>query len=319
MADSDKLSKEDLRALARELDSTGNREVVEPEPKALEAPEGDMDSAPEVHLSQEEAEKEYLKQHPDEAEKLKLEDKPAESSDTIDDVEEEPKSKERKDKERLDKNWKRMQEREKAARDLMDEAIREKAELAKKERQVLVKTKPADLMEAKATNPDGSQGYTVKQYQDAAKALREEGNVELALEAETKARETYTEAFKKIWMANLETLTEDYPDLSDNKKPLTMKCNEILNSLPFLKTLPDGCVYALRIAQGDTSKSMISELKAENTKLKKEVEKLNYSTRLTGSGPAHYSGGDKEFESMSKKDQKAHLRHLAHQADMGRG
>lgn len=316
MADSDKLSKEDLRALARELDSTGNREVVEPEPKALEAPEGDMDSAPEVHLSQEEAEKEYKKQHPEET---KLEDdKVAESSDTIDDVEEEPKSKEQKDKDRLDKNWKRMQEREKAARDLMDEAIKEKAELAKKERQVLVKTKPADLMDARSTNPDGSQGYSVSQYQNAAKALREEGNVELALEAEGKARDTYTEAFKKIWMANLETLIEDHPELSDNKKPLTMKCNEILNSLPFLKTLPDGCVYALRIAQGDTSKSMISELKAENTKLKKEVEKLNYSTRLTGSGPAHYSGGDKEFESMSKKDQKAHLRHLAHQADMGR-
>ena len=111
---------------------------------------------------------------------------------------------------------------------------------------------------------------------------------------------------------------EENPDLSDTKKPLTIKCNDILNKLPFLKTLPDGCVYALRIAQGDTSKSMISELKAENEKLKKEVGKLNYATRLTGSGPAHYSGGDKEFEGMSKAERKAHLRHLAHQADMGR-
>jgi hypothetical protein len=317
MADSDKLSKEDLRALARELDSTGNRDVVEPEPKALEAPEGDMDSTPEVHLSQEEAEKEYLKQHPAEAEKLKLEDKTAESSDTIDDVEE-PKSKEQKDKDRLDKNWKRMQEREAAARALMDEAIQAKAELAKKERAQLVKTKPADLMDARAENPDGSQGYSVRQYQDAAKALREEGNIELALEAEGKARDTYTNAFKKIWLANLETLAEEEPDLTDSKKPISIKCNQILDAMPFLKTLPDGCKYAYRIAQGDSSKSMISELKAENQKLKKEVEKLNYSTRLTGSGPAHYSGGDKEFDSMSKKDQKAHLRHMAHQADMGR-
>jgi hypothetical protein len=316
MADSDKLSKEDLRALARELDSTGNREVVEPEPKALEAPEGDMASTPDVHLSQEEAEKEYKKQHPEEA---KLEDdKAAESSDTIDEEDVEPKSKEQKDKDRLDKNWKRMQEREAAARALMDEAIKEKAELAKKERAQLVKQKPADLMDAKSEPTDGSKSYSVREYQNAAQALREEGNIELALEAEGKARETYTNAFKKIWMANLETLTETEPDLTDSNKPISKKCNEILNALPFLKTLPDGCVYAYRIAQGDTSKSMISELKAENTKLKKEVEKLNYSTRLTGSGPAHYSGGDKEFESMSKKDQKAHLRHLAHQADMGR-
>jgi hypothetical protein len=202
----------------------------------------------------------------------------------------------------------------------MDEAIKEKAELAKKEREVIVKRggKPEDLMEEKESLPDGSKGYSVKQYADAAKALREEGNIDLATQAETKARDLYTQAFKKIWDANLEVLTEENPDLSDNKKPLTIKCNEILNKLPFLKTLPDGCVYALRIAQGDNSKSMISELKAENEKLKKEVGKLNYATRLTGSGPAHYSGGDKEFESMSKTERKAHLGHLAHQADMGR-
>ena len=122
MADSDKLSKDDLRALARELDSTGNREV-EPEPEALEAPEGDMSSAPDAHLSQEEAEKEYKKQHPEEAKKLD-EEKAAESSDTIDEVDGEPKPKDQKDKDRLDKNWKKMQEREAAARALMDEAIR---------------------------------------------------------------------------------------------------------------------------------------------------------------------------------------------------
>lgn len=318
MADSDKLSKEDLRALAAELDSTGDR-MVEPEPEALEAPEGDMSSTPDEHLSQEEAEKEYLKQHPAEADKLKSdEDKTAKSSDTIDDVEE-PKSKDQKDKDRFDKNWKKMQEREAAARALMDEAIAEKAELAKKERQALIKAgrQPQDLMEERATLPNGDKGYSVKQYADAAKSLREEGNIELAVEAETKAKELYTSAFKRIWDANLEVLTEENPDLSDNKKPLTVKCNEVLNKLPFLKTLPDGCVYALRIAQGDNSKSMISELKAENEKLKKEVGKLNYATRLTGSGPAHYSGGDKEFESMSSKERRAHLRHLAHRADMG--
>jgi hypothetical protein len=315
MADSDKLSKEDLRALARELDSSGNR-TVEPEPEALEAPpEGDMSDTPSAHLSQEEAEKEYKKQHPDE---VKLdEDKPAESSDTIDDSEE-PKSKESKDKDRLDKNWKKMQEREAAAKALMDEAIREKAELAKKERKQLVKTAPADLMDAVEDKPDGEKGYSVRQCQNAAKNLREEGNIDLALEAEGKAREIYTTAFKKIWMANLETLAEENPDITDSKKLISIKCNDILDKMPFLRTIPDGCVYALRIAQGDMSKSMISELKAENEKLKKEVGKLNYATRLTGSGPAYYSGGDKDFDSMSKKEKKAHLRHLAYVADTER-
>jgi hypothetical protein len=311
MADSDKLSKEDLRALARELDTSGNRDVA-PEPEALEAP--DEASTPDVHLSQEEAEKEYIKQHPEETPKDDV--KAAESSETTD-VADKAKSKEERDKERLDRNWKKMQEREAAAKALMDEAVLRQAELAKKEREQLIKSKPTDLMEEKETLPDGSKGYSVKQYQEASKQLREEGNVELAIEAEQKARMLYTDAFKRIWHANLEKLAEENPDLTDSRKPISKKCNEILEALPILKTLPDGCTYAYRIAQGDTSKSMISELKAENAKLKKEVDSLHRATRLTGAGPAHYSGGEKKIEDMSKTERKSYLRYLAEQADMG--
>jgi hypothetical protein len=307
MADSDKLSKEDLRALAAELDSTGNREVPS-EPEAIEAP--DEASTPDVHLSQEEAAKEYAKQHPEESE----DDKAAESSDTSD----VKLSKDEKDRERLDRNWKKMQEREAAAKALMDEAVQRQAELAKKEREQIVKAKPPDLMDERETLPNGDKGYSVRQFADAAKQLKEEGNVELAMQAEAKARELYTTAFTRIWQANLETIAETDPDITDSKKPISIKCNEILNALPFLKSLPDGCRYAYRIAQGDTSKSLISELKAENSKLKQEVDKLNKATRLTGSGPAHYTGGEKRPEDMTKAERRQYLRYLAHEADLGR-
>lgn len=309
MAESDKLSKEDLRALARELDTSGNREVAS-EPEALEAP--DETSSPDVHLSQDEAEKEYIRQHPEEVPKDEV--KPAESSDTTD-VDVKPKS--QKDQERFDRNWKKMQEREAAAKALMDEAVREKHEIAKQRRDEIVKQKPPDLMDERELLPNGERGYSVRQYVEAAKALKEEGNVELAMEAEQKARALYTDGFTKIWRANLEKLAEDNPDLNDNTKPISKKCNEILNALPLLKTLPDGCNYAYRIAQGDTSKSMISELKAENAKLKKEVDSLHRATRLTGAGPAHYSGGEKKPEDMTKQERKSYLRYLAEQADMG--
>ena len=309
MAESDKLSKEDLRALARELDTSGNREVAS-EPEALEAP--DETSSPDVHLSQDEAEKEYIRQHPEEVPKDEV--KPAESSDTTD-VDVKPKS--QKDQERFDRNWKKMQEREAAAKALMDEAVREKHEIAKQRRDEIVKQKPPDLMDERELLPNGERGYSVRQYVEAAKALKEEGNVELAMEAEQKARALYTDGFTKIWRANLEKLAEDNPDLNDNTKPISKKCNEILNALPLLKTLPDGCNYAYRIAQGDTSKSMISELKAENAKLKKEVDSLHRATRLTGAGPAHYSGGEKKPEDMTKQERRSYLRYLAEQADMG--
>jgi hypothetical protein len=310
MAESDKLSREDLRALARELDTSGNREAAVPEPEALEAPPSDETSTPDVHLSQEEAQREYEKQHPEEAlDKQQA----AESSDTSD----VKLSKDDRDKERLDRNWKKMQEREAAAKALMDEAIREKAELAKQKRDEIVKSKPPDLMEEKEILENGEKGYSVKQYQDAAKQAREEGNLDIATQAEAKAREIYTNAFRRIWDANLEKLAEEEPDLTDSRKPISIKCNEILNALPVLKTFPDGCKYAYRIAMGDNSKSLISELKAENQKLKKEVDSLHRATRLTGSGPAHYSGGDKKPEDMSKTERRQFLRHLAAQADMG--
>jgi len=312
MAESDKLSKEDLRALARELDTSGNR-LVSPEPEALEAPESDEPSTPDVHLSQDEAEKEYLKQHP---EATKDAVKAAESSDTTD-VDVKPQSRDEKDKDRFDRNWKKMQEREAAAKALMDEAVREKAELARQRRDEIVKRPTHDLMEERETLDNGEKGYSVKQYANAAKAAREEGNIEVAVEAEQKARALYTDAFTKIWRANIDKLAETEPDITDSNKPITKKCNEILNALPILKTLPDGCAYAYRIAQGDTSKSMISELKAENAKLKKEVDQLHRATRLTGSGPAYYSGGEKKMEDMDRKEQKKYLRYLAEQADMG--
>jgi hypothetical protein len=113
MAESDKLSKEDLRALAAELDTSGNR-AVEPEAQDAEPPQGDMalEDTSQRHLSQEEAEKEYEKQHPKETEDDK---KAADSSDTIDVEAEVKQPKDQKDQDRFDRNWKKMQEREKAA------------------------------------------------------------------------------------------------------------------------------------------------------------------------------------------------------------
>jgi hypothetical protein len=97
---------------------------------------------------------------------------------------------------------------------------------------------------------------------------------------------------------------------------LTQAADKVLNTLPFLKTLPDGCKYAVRIAMGDTSSSMVSELKAENKKLKAEVEKLNHATRLSGSLPSRLPSG-KTFDDLSAKERLNHLRGLAEAADRG--
>ena len=118
-------------------------------------------------------------------------------------------------------------------------------------------------------------------------------------------------------MANLEELQEEYPDLSDAKKPLTIAANKVLEALPFLRSVPDGCKYAVRIAQGDTSASMISELKAENKKLKKELDRLDKSTRLSGSGPSRLPIGDRDIGDLPRKEGRKALRAMAEAADRG--
>ena len=294
MAAESPLTIEDLRALAKKVDAGQAVEVESEAPDVAET-----DDSPEVESSPTKEKAEPTQDETEKSAQADEEDEDAESSDTT----EEPElTKEQKEAERYDRSWKKLQQ-EKAAL----EVERKKVEEEKK----ALAPKPKDLRDE--TDPDG---YSVKDYEYAVKKFKEEGNDELAAEADQKARGLYYQAFQREWRGNMNELIEQHPDLSDSRKPFTIACDQVLNQLPFLKSMPDGCKYAVRIALGESGSSMVSELKAENRKLKQEVERLNKATRLSGSLPSRMPTG-KTFDDMSDKERLDHLRDLAEAADRG--
>lgn len=207
-----------------------------------------------------------------------------------------------KDRERQDRSWKKLEE-EKA------ELRRQQKEFQEKERRTV------DIRDEKDAD-----NCSVKDYENAAKYFHEEGNEEFAKQAEDKAKALFVSILQKRWSDNFAELVEAEPTLSDTKSPLYVAASKVLQSLPFLNSMPDGCVYAVRIAQGDVSKSLISELKAENEKIKKELDRLNKATRVGSGGPGKMPSADnsgKSFDDLPSKDRLAILRRKAERADMG--
>lgn len=299
MAEGD-LTKAELQKLAAELDATGKVEV-ESESMTQDEIEAKAQAQESEPSPDKETSKEAEKQdEPETREEPEVEEKVPSSE--ISDERTKKADREEKDRDRLDRNWKKMQERQ-------AELDRREQELKAHEQKAY---KKPDLMQER-----GPQGYSVQEYQQAAAKWREEGETDLAQKAEEEARKLYFTGFQKAWAANMEDLIEEVPDLSDSRKPISIASTKVLEKLPFLRQLPDGCRYALRIAQGDVSNSLISELRAENKKLKSEVEKLAKSTRISGSGPSRMRTGEKPFMEMSREERKAQMRELSEMADRG--
>lgn len=315
MAESE-LTREDLRRLSAELDSTG--QVTLPEPKSDDATDQDVDDAGEdSSASQEELESKFKRERKEKGEKSKVDDDEDEEPDSDSEDEEEEKSSESsaesrkiKDKERQDRSWKKLEEEKRALRE-----EKEKFEAERKNGSAGVKRIRTvdDVREVK----DGN-GYSVADYEYAAKRYEDDGESEKAEKLKAAAQELFVKTFSAEWTRNTNELIEEHPELSDSRKPLTQAVNKCLESLPFLKMVPDGIRYAVRIALGDSSSEMLSELQTENRKLKKQLERASRRTRLVGSGPSR--GGETTFEgqdvlSLPKDRRKAYLRELAAQAD----
>jgi hypothetical protein len=291
MVEAKELGIDDLRSLAKRVDAGESVEVPETPPDVREPSDSSPEEVPEKTPSQDEIEKALGEGEPEE--------EPT-SSDTTPEKRAEP-TKEEKEQKRYDRSWKKLQEEK-------EEVARQKAELAK---EMAKQAKTRDLKDEQDDD-----GYSVKDYEYAKKKFDEDGNDELSREAESKAKALYYQAFQKAWKVNMDEMIDQYPDLSDSRKPFTITCDKVLKTLPFLQTIPDGCKYAVRIALGDTSSGMVSELQAENKKLKQEVDKLSKATRLSGSLPSRLPQG-KTFNDLPPKERLEHLRELAEAADRG--
>ena len=317
----EELTRADLRRLAGELDSTGKVDIESKAPETEDV-DSDVDEAEDSSPSQEELEAKFKRERKEKGEK---DDDDSDESDSDDEQEDEEESsessaekklldKKQKDKERFEKNWKGLNERSEALK-------RKEAELAEKEKQLASGNGAAikrirtmeDVREAKDKD-----GFSVADYEYAAKKFEEDGEPEKAETLKKQGQQLFVKIFTDEWTRNTNEMIEEHPELSDSKKPLTQAVNKCLEALPFLKMVPDGIRYAVRISLGDSSAALLSELKSENRKLKKQLEKASRRTRLVGSGPSRgetipFDGQD--VLSLPKDQRKRYLRELAAAAD----
>lgn len=301
-----------------EMDNTGQVTLPEPKPQTKE-PDDDVDAEEDSSTSQEELETKYKEQRKEKGEKEDSEKEDSEETDSEQEDEEEEKSsdttaaeqKKAKDKERFERNWKGLNERSEALR-------RKEEELAKREKElnngaVIKRIKTVDdVREAKDKD-----GFSVADYEYAAKKYEEEGEPEKAESLKKSAQQLFVKIFSEEWSRNTNEMIDEHPELSDARKPLTKAVNQCLEQLPFLKMVPDGIRYAVRIALGDSSAAMLSELRSENRKLQKQLEKHSRKTRLVGSGPSRadlvFDGTD--VMTLPREKRKGYLRQLAAEAD----
>jgi hypothetical protein len=286
------LGPEDFEKLAAELDSKGSVEIPEPSAKSEggEPPESE---------SRDDAE-EVKPRDSSEGEQPEEEKVPERKPETR---EESEYSKAQKDRERLDRNWEKQQQLADQVRRDREQFEREKAEWQKQREP----GKPP-------VSDKDEKGYSAEDYERAVDEFLLDGNKDLAAEARERAKALRIQTHQRLWMEHLETVKKENPGIDKEDHPLHKVALQVLKDIPILNMAPDGAKVAVRIAKAEASTSLLSDLRAENTKLKNEIKRLNESLEIGGSGPMRMPS-DKAFEEMTPKEQERELIRMAEEAD----
>ena len=223
----------------------------------------------------------------------------------------EKKSKYAKNRDRLNKTWaeaNEVKEQNKRDREAVEQA---KAELAQQRQQIA------------ATQPYRDEhGHTAKDYEEAAKGFRDEGETKLAEAADRKANElshrqdqavaqSRQHQSAQVFEAKRQELMNQYPDLKKSDSELTLKANALLREHPAIAAMPDGLQAAVNGAlmmldaeKGKNASTELSELQERYNKLEK---KLSVTGGYTNGKP----DGEKGFDDMTDEEQTHHLMRAA--------
>ncbi len=291
----------DLLALAMKADSG--------EIDADEVPEGASPETPEKPPAGEPEKKPEGEGEPKPEEKkpeLKDDPKPGEATKP---EEESQYAKARKEQERRERSWQKLEEEKKAVREEREKLESERKELEGKKARAEVYRDPsgysADDYEKFAESTDDPE--LSKKARERASALRKE-------EGETRSKASQEE-FQKGWSENLKATIDANKDLEDGNSALGKELTRVLKEIPLFSLAPDGIRHAVEYAKANLQSGLVASLKEENQRLKEENERLNKLTSIgTESGPTQ-KPGVKSFEDMTLADQEADLRRRAEEAD----
>jgi len=302
--ESGEVTAEQLLAAATQYDAA--LEAGEEPSMVIESPDGD--EYPAVEEAEADSQPEESPPEP-EADST---DKEPESSLTEEEEAQAPspqekKSKYAKNRERLSKTWaeaNEVKEQNKRDRDAIEQA---KAELEQQRQQIAATHGYRD-----------EYGHTAKDYEEAAKGFRDEGETKLAEAADKKANELSQKQDQAVTQANeqkqvnafeakRQELMTQHPDLRKSDSELTLKANALLQQHPAIAAMPDGLQAAvngaLMMLEAEKGKSASTELSELQDKYNKLEKKLSVTGGYTNGKP----DGDKGFDDMSDEEQTQHL------------
>jgi hypothetical protein len=304
--ESGELTAETLLAAAQEYDTAveaGEQPVVEftatePKPELEETP-------PEEPTETAEAEPDAEGQDVDEPESSltvgetpEEEDKPQKSE-----------SKWAKNEARKNKSWKAINAGKEENKRIREELDDMKGQLQEKQ---------TDMDEGKAYRDE--KGFTAEDYESAAVRLREEGDADLAEDAEEKAKSVLDEGRKadqdrsvrdanRQWELARDDLYKEMPELKDSSSELTQTANGILKEHPNLMYLPEGqgLRHAVQVAQWKVAASKTDKSQAEVKELTDKLNKLEKKMSVGGGFTSEKLDSDKTFDDLSLDDQESYL------------
>ena len=232
--------------------------------------------------------------------------------------EDEPqKSKWAKNEARKSKSWKDINSQK-------EELKREREELEAMKGQL--HERQTDMDDGRAYRDD--KGFTAEDYENAAIRLKEEGDDDLAKDAELRAKEVLEEGKKadnnralkeaqSQWEAVRDDLYKEMPELKDNNSELTQTANGILKEHPDLMYLPNGqgLRHAVQVAKWKVAASKTDKSQAEVKELTDKLNKLEKKMSVGGGFTSDKLDGDKTFDDLSMEEQEDYLLKAAGQLD----
>lgn len=224
------------------------------------------------------------------------------------------KSKFARERERREKTWAEINA-EKESIKAEKEAVKTERERWLRERQ---EAESRIKQTAETVERDGH-GYSVADYERAAKQFKEEGDAEMAGRAESaasqlksKAAETATRAkveqFQKAWGENIAKAEEKEPDLKNPQSELHKEVVAVLQNFPLLQQVPDGVLKALEAVKIQRRAAQADKHEAEAKKLKLELDGLQKKLSVNGGAPSEPLAEEKSFDAMPLAEQRKRLR-----------
>lgn len=195
----------------------------------------------------------------------------------------------KKEHERADRSWKRLNEEKEALAKLKATARPDETRIA------------------------GDQ-FSAEEYEQYAEKLVEEGNSQDAKKAMTRAKEIRQKAFVEQYQESVKEAIDDEPELADQASDLAKAVQGLLND-PSFGGVPKGFKNAVRLVKAEKLAGSIPGLRGEIENYKKEIERLNKAMEIGGKAGLPKREGTKSLSDMSLTEHTAYLRQKAAEAD----